>query len=342
MPDLDALVIGGGVSGLAAASRLADHKLDVLVVEASDVVGGKLRGHLVDGLQLDAGAESLLARRPEGLELVKQAKRGDDVVHPATSGARLWTDRLLPLPRSQLLGIPTDIDDRDLANLLDPAALGALRDEPPFVVTSADESVGSLVRRQLGGAVVDVLVEPLLGGVYAGRADDISTNMALPGLLDVAGRTGTLVGGARSLREASAAAPSEHVFASVRGGLGTLGDSLVQARSLNVKCGTRVTSVVRHGNEWRALTDQGESITAASVVLAVPAFEAAPLLRACADEAAELAGSIDYASVALVTTVFDRGVVSHLPDGTGFLVPPVTGRLVKAATFVSQKWQWVR
>ncbi|MFL6069647.1 MAG: protoporphyrinogen oxidase, partial [Actinomycetes bacterium] len=342
MPDLDVLVIGGGVSGLAAASRLVDHRLDVLVLEASDVVGGKLRGHLVDGLQLDAGAESLLARRPEGLELVKQAKRGDDVVHPATSGARLWTDRLLPLPRNQLLGIPTDIDDRDLANLLDPAALEVLHDEPPFVVTSADESVGSLVRRQLGGAVVDVLVEPLLGGVYAGRADDISTNMALPGLLDVAGRTGTLVGGARSLREASAAAPSEHVFASVRGGLGTLGDSLVQARSLNVKCGTRVTSVVRHGNEWRALTDQGESITAASVVLAVPAFEAAPLLRACADEAAELAGSIHYASVALVTTVFDRGVASHLPDGTGFLVPPVTGRLVKAATFVSQKWHWVR
>ncbi|MFL6179946.1 MAG: FAD-dependent oxidoreductase, partial [Actinomycetes bacterium] len=101
MPDLDVLVIGGGVSGLAAASRLVDHRLDVLVLEASDVVGGKLRSHLVDGLQLDAGAESLLARRPEGRELVKQAKRGDDVVHPATSGARVWTDRLLPLPRNQ-------------------------------------------------------------------------------------------------------------------------------------------------------------------------------------------------------------------------------------------------
>ena len=340
MPDLDVLVIGGGVSGLAAASRLADRRLDVLVLEASDRVGGKLRGHRVDGLQLDAGAESFLARRPEGLELIERAERVDDVVHPATSGAQVWTEHLHALPRNQLLGIPSDTDDEDLAALLDQAALEALRDEPPFVARPGDESVGSLVRRQLGGAVVDLLVEPLLGGVYAGCADEISMDMALPGLLNAAARVGTLVGGARALREASA--PSEHVFASVRGGLGTLGDSLVLARSLDVKCGTRVTSIARHRNVWHALTDQGESITAARVVLAVPAFETATLLRDSAETTAELAQGIDYASVALVTMVFDRGAVSQMPAGTGFLVPPVTGRLVKAATFVSQKWQWVR
>jgi oxygen-dependent protoporphyrinogen oxidase len=342
VPDVDALVVGGGVSGLAAASKLVQHGRTVLVLEASGVVGGKLRSHIVDGLQLDAGAESLLVRRPEGLSLVAQAQRSDDVVHPATSGAGVWTTHLCPLPRQQLLGVPTDIDDPGLAGLLDPEALETLRHEPRFAATTRDETVGSLVRRQLGDDVVDLMVEPLLGGVYAGRADDISADMALRGLIEGANRTGSLVSAARALRGVPADPPASPAFASIRGGLGTLGDSIVRACALNVRCDVRVTSIDKHSDAWHTVTDGGETITSTSLVLAAPALDVASLLGLVAEDAAELAREIEYASVALVTTVFDSDGVGRVPSGTGFLVPPVTGRLVKAATFVSQKWQWVR
>jgi oxygen-dependent protoporphyrinogen oxidase len=345
VPDVDALVVGGGISGLAAASRLLEHGRSVLVLEASERVGGKLRTHTVDGLQLDAGAESMLARRPEGLALVVRAERVDDLVHPATSGAGIWTGGVQPLPRQQLLGIPSDVDAPDLAALLDRDAIDALHREPRFVSGVHDETVGSMVRRQLGDAVVDLLVEPLLGGVYAGRADDISADMALPGLTEAAARTGSLVGAARALREPStgrAGEPSgEQVFASIRGGLGTLADSLVAAAAIDVRLATRVASVDRHRAIWRLVTDSGEPITASAIVLAIPAPEVAKVLSESAADVAQIASAVDYASVALVTAVFDRDAVD-LPTGTGFLVPPITGRLVKAATFVSQKWQWVK
>jgi oxygen-dependent protoporphyrinogen oxidase len=352
--DVDALVIGGGVSGLAAASRLHELGRDVVILEASDEVGGKLRSHIVGELQLDAGAESVLVRRPEALDLIADAGRLQDLEHPAVSGAGLWTDRILPLPREQLLGVPTDVDDADLERVLGAAGVEAIRREPEFALTAgvradsadqADDCVGGVVRRQLGDAVVELLVEPLLGGVYAGHADDISIDMAVPGLLAAAQRTGSLVRGARELRAASAAqavSDSVHVFASVRGGLGQLGAALVGHQGIAVRRATTATAVRHHRSKWRVTTADGESFDTAAVVMAVPSFVAAPLLAELSNGAAVVADQIEYASVALVTTVFDRSTLPNLPTGTGFLVPPATGRLVKAATFVSQKWQWVR
>lgn len=346
MSDVDVVVVGGGVSGLAAAARLADRGRGVVVVEASERVGGKLRSHTVGGLRLEAGAESLLARRPEGLALVERAGRRGDLVHPATSGAGVWLDRLLPLPRSQLLGIPTDLDDPQLTDLVGDDAVATMRREAPFAIVGADEAVGSVIRRQLGDTVVDVAVEPLLGGVYAGRADDISVDMAVPGLLDAAQRTGSLVGGARSLRDASAKAAEDatpgHAFASIRGGLGSLGDSLVEAAGLQVRHGVRASAVRATNRGWCVELADGTAIDTDAVIVAVPSFEAMELLAGVSPEAVEIGRALEYASVALITTVFAHDAVTALPGGTGFLVPPMTGRLVKASTFVSQKWGWVR
>ena len=346
MSDVDVVVVGGGIAGLAAASRLADQGADVLIVEVSNRVGGKLRTHTVGGLALEAGAESLLARRPEGLAVVERAGRRGDIVHPATTGAGIWLDELRPLPRHQLLGIPTDLDDRQLANLVGVDAVSAMRTEPDWVSTVTDETVGGVVRRQLGDAVVDVMVEPLLGGVYAGRADEISLDMAVPGLLASAQHEGSLVAGARALRHRSARAVEDatpgHVFASIRGGLGSLGDSLVAASGLRVRCGVDVVGLEPVGEEWRVAFADRTAIDTRAVVVAVPAFAAGHLLRSVAPPVGDLGHELEYASVALITTVFERDDVTRLPGGTGFLVPPSTGRLVKAATFVSQKWQWVR
>lgn len=342
---LTTVVVGGGVSGLEAARRSAQRGHAVTVVEASGAVGGKLATHLVDGLSLDSGAESLLARRVEGVEFIAAAGRSAELVHPAVSGAGVWLDQLHPLPRHQLLGIPTDVDDPDLPALLGPAAVARLRSEPPFLVgtgPSTDTTVAELVARQLGIDVVERMVEPLLGGVYAGRADQISVDAALPGLREAVERTGSVVAAAALLRSKNPSAGP--VFASVVGGLGSLPSSLVQACNVAVHTGTRVLALRQRGaaGTWTVVTDTGDSLEADRVILAVPGFAAGPLLGSTAPEAAATASALEYASVAIVTTVFDRVSVAAPRRGTGFLVPPITRRLTKAATFVSRKWQWVQ
>ena len=140
------VVIGGGVAGLAAALRCQQGGDDVTVLEASSSVGGKLASHVVDGLTLDAGAESVLARRPEALALMDAAGRRDDVVHPATTGAGIWLETVLRLPRSQLLGVPSDAADADLRALLGDDGTQRVASEPPWVgALPADISVAELV-----------------------------------------------------------------------------------------------------------------------------------------------------------------------------------------------------
>jgi oxygen-dependent protoporphyrinogen oxidase len=333
-------VVGGGIAGVAAAWRAAEAGADVVLLESTELLGGKLRTHVVDGLTLEAGAESLLTRRPEALRLVDAAGLRDRLVHPATTGASIWTDSLHPLPKQQLLGIPCDPSDADLAPLLGADAVARLAHEPPLTQVPEDVSVGDLVTRQLGRDVVDLLVEPLLGGVYAGRADDLSLDAAIPGLLDRLRDTRRLVPAASAARATTTSAGP--AFASVVGGLGGLAEAVVRKTSVQVLRGAQVVGLCATPGGWRLATADGPQVDADAVILAVPGPALSPLLVEAAAEAASFAGSLEYASVALVTTVFDSSdVVGDLP-GTGFLVPPVTGRLTKASTFVSRKWQWVR
>ena len=215
------VVVGGGVSGLAAAHRLRQRlpEADIVVLEASPRVGGSLRTAEVGGVVVDVGAEAMLNRRPEAVDLAREIGLGEDLVHPATISANLWTrGRLVPMPRT-LMGVPLDL--RGLEGVISPkgiarAAMDAVL--PPTHLGDDDISVGDLVEHRLGKEVVDRLVEPLLGGVYAGHAREISARAAVPQLVAV-------LGDDRSLSRAAAAAtppPSEDappVFAGIRGGV---------------------------------------------------------------------------------------------------------------------------
>jgi oxygen-dependent protoporphyrinogen oxidase len=314
-------VVGAGLAGLAAARELAAGGHEVVVLEASGQVGGKVRASEVGGRLVDEGADSMLRRVPWGVELAEAV--GLTVVSPATGEASLWTDAMRPLPAGTVMGIPTDLDAvRDV--------VGPVRETLGAPVTE-DLSVGALVRSRLGDAVVDQLVDPLLGGVYAGRADDLSVQVTLPQLWPHLAGHRSLVEAARAARGIPTPGP---VFAQTAGSLGLL--PVAVARGLDVRLSTTVRGLARTASGWRLETGSAAApsyLDAEGVVLAVPAAPAAKLLRGhVATE--ELAG-VNYASVAIVTLVLDGPSPGA---GSGYLVPAVTGRSTKAVTFTSRKW----
>lgn len=328
------IVIGGGISGLTAARDLAASGHDVLLLEATDRVGGKLRRGEVAGVVVDVGAEAMVNRRPEGVDLARQV--GLPITHPTAATSRIWTrGALRPLPRT-LMGAPLDLDELAATGILSPEGMARARAQ---VVPrpDGDVSVGDLVAERYGEEVVDRLVEPLLGGVYAGDARRISARAALPQLLDLLTQPQVALPAGPS----TAAAP---VFAGIPGGMWQLPGAILAAGGFAVRTGVAVRLLRRTRDGFLVGTDDGE-LAADAVVLATPAAPTARLLADVAPDAAEELAAIDSASSAVVTFAYRAtpDVRAALDVGaSGFLVPPVDGRAVKAATFSFAKWDWVR
>ncbi|MCW2825650.1 MAG: hemG [Aeromicrobium sp.] len=323
-------VVGGGMAGLAAAHELATAGVEVVVLEGSDRLGGKLRLGEVGGLTLDLGAESILARRPEGLDLIHAVGLDDRVVHPATITASIWTHGALRAMPPTVMGIPAD-----------PAALAAsgIADMPdPRILPAPDEdiSVAEFVTARLGRDVLDRLVEPLLGGVYAGHTDQLSLRATTP---QIAALGDDLLTAAAEHRAAATA--TGPVFAGLVGGVGQLPAAVAATPGIDVRLDATVRAVGRTPEGWRLSvgpTTDVEVVDVDAVIIAAPAPAAARLLAEEAPDAAFALAAIDYASMAIVTFVLDDAVV---PEGSGFLVPPVDGTFIKAATVSSSKWGWI-
>ncbi|WP_340536732.1 protoporphyrinogen/coproporphyrinogen oxidase [Nocardioides sp. GXZ039] len=319
------VVVGAGIAGLTAAHDLQAAGYEVVVLEAAERVGGKIRRAEVAGAAVDVGAEAMVNRRPEGIGLAREL--GLEIVHPAVSSSRIWTrGALRPLPRT-LLGAPLDLDQLAASGIISEEGLSRARQDPGGLDSlPEDPSVGDLVARRYGDEVVDRLVEPLLGGVYAGHAREISAQAAAPQLLAL--RNGPLT---------LPADPGIPVFAGIEGGMGVLVERL--AATLDVRTGTTVREI---GPGFTLVTGPRPAPMierADGVIVAVPAAPAARLLGGLAPAAAAEVATIDYASVAVVTLAFDRAAVPDaVAQASGFLVPPVDGRRIKASTFSTTKW----
>ncbi|WP_206056698.1 protoporphyrinogen oxidase [Nocardioides sp. GY 10113] len=349
--DQRVVVVGGGIAGLVAARELAAAGRTVLLLEGSPTVGGKLRRGEVAGITLDVGAEAIVNRRPEGVALAREL--GIGLVRPSAATSRIWTrGALRPLPRT-LMGAPLDLAQLADSGVLGDEGLRAARREPELAATTLTEaetdlSVGDLVDRRYGPEVTDRLVEPLLGGVYAGRAREISVRAAIPSLLDLAER-GSITAQAGGVPPSAAGS----IFTGIPGGMWRLpvelGRALVATGRVEIRTGAMATGLRRtaDGFEVTVRTAGDERLeTADEVVLATPAAPTARLLATVAPAASGELARVEYASTAVVTFAFhadDPGVRAALDVGaSGFLVPPVDGRRIKAATFSFAKWDWVR
>ncbi len=345
VPGRRVVVVGAGIAGLAAAHavRRSAPGTEVVVLEASSSVGGKLARAEVGGVLVDVGAEAMLNRRPEAVALAREVGLGDLLVHPATITANLWSrGRMRPMPRT-VMGVPTDLQALADSGLLSEPGLSRAAEEPHLAATDlggADVSVGWLVEQRLGREVVDRLVEPLLGGVYAGHARELSARAAAPQVVALLDRDRSLLRAAAAAVEEVSDAP---VFAGLVGGLAQLPEAL--AARLDVRTRSTVRALTQAaGGGWDLLlgsTREPQRLHADAVVLATPARATARLLADVAPDAARALDAVDYASMAVVTLAV-RARDLPATDGSGFLVPPVDGRAVKAATYSFAKWDWVR
>ena len=334
-------VIGGGIAGLVAAYRLAG-SADVVVLEGSPRCGGKLAGADLDGLGVDVGAESVLARRPEAVELARELGLADRLAHPTGAKPGVLIDgRRRALPPS-VQGVPTD--PTALGDLLTAAGWERARAEPglPAPVLPGDVAIGAYVDQRFGPEVTDRLLEPLLAGVYAGRSRELSFAAVAHGLYERAR-------GGGSLAEAAAATSSGGdgpVFAGLVGGVHRLVTALVERLS-GLGAEIRTAAPVRElrstsGGGYALVvgpTNAVETLIADSVVVACPAAAAGRLLQGLDGRvpAAGEYGAIPYASVA-VLSVAVRGVRL---EGSGLLLPPGERPTIKAVTHSSRKWDWV-
>ncbi|MBO1751066.1 FAD-dependent oxidoreductase [Actinotalea sp. BY-33] len=337
------VVVGGGVAGLVTARDLAIAGREVVLLEARDRPGGCIGVHEVDGLRLDAGAESYATRSPAVPRLIEELDLAEDVVLPAAGAAWVHGPHgAAPLPRTGALGIPGTpwaADVRRAVGVLGAARAGLDRWLPARVGLGAEPvSLGQLVRARQGRRVLDRLVDPVVTGVHSARPDDVDLGV-LPGLRELVLEHGSLAGAVTAMR---AAAPAGAAVAGLRGGMNRLVTALWEdsvAQGVDVRTGTRAESLERAGGTWTIGTTAGP-VVASQVVVALDNDAAVRLLAPHAPAATAMTGPPN--GVVLATLVVDAPVLDQAPRGTGVLVAlGAPGVRAKALTHATAKWAWL-
>jgi oxygen-dependent protoporphyrinogen oxidase len=352
---LHVLVVGGGISGLSAAyslqatSRRSGNSLRITLVEAEPRLGGKILTERNEGNVIEAGPDSFLSSKPAALKLCEELGLDDAIVGATESGGGTYilrSGRLEPLPEGITMLVPTKIRPLLASRLLTP--WGKLRMGLDFFIPprrdDADESVGQFVRRRLGNEAFERMAQPLLSGIYAGDAEQLSLLATFPRLRDVELKHGSLTKGMLDQRRQAKASPPStprrSAFLSLKDGLGAMIDALGEALTdVDVRLGTAVSAIERSGEAgYDVALSRGERLQADAMVLAIPAFAAADLLTRFDSGLAGLLSQIPYVSTATVTLAYRRADVTQTGAGRGFVIPKVEDRELTAVTWVTNKF----
>ena len=340
------VIVGGGVSGLATAHfirRRLGAGVQLTVIESGSRLGGKVANQQFGGHLVDTGPDALLVRSPAMAALLEDLGLGKEIVAPAALGAHVWSrGKLRRLPTGTLFGVPDRLLPLLKSRLMSPAGLARAALDlvlPRSRTLSADPSIADLVIPRLGTQVFDRLVEPLLGGVHAGRAAELSAHSTVPDIEALARKNRSLYLGLRRMRRHAPPASGGPVLVTLAGGLVHLVEALVaRMGEADLRLDSTVRLVAREGSGYRVDLMDGTSIAADSVVLATPAFATAQLLAELVPDATTMLEQVPYVDVATIWLAYPRSAVGRALDGTGFLVPPEEGKLMVGCTWSSAKW----
>jgi len=349
------IVVGAGITGLTAAFTLATKRpdIDVVVLEASERVGGKILTTPFAGRPVDCGADAFLARVPEALELCRELGLETILTSPVQKSAYVWVNGgLHRLPSGLVLGVPTDLDALAASGIVSADGLARAAQDLTRTewIDSAngvdpdgvdDQSVGELIRARLGDEVHEKLVSPLLSGVNAGDADHLSLAAGAAQIAVAARKSPSLISALRAQSAAAQINPETPVFHGIPVGTQTLTD-LILARltqaDVPVHLSCPVTSMTRDGKTWKLSTPIGP-ITADEIILATPAHPTARLLETIAPEPARDLASLEYASAAMVTLAVSKKSLGSPLDASGFLVAQTDPLpTLTACSWASAKW----
>jgi len=343
-------IIGGGISGLAAAFALEEHRhagnVEYMVYESSPRLGGVLRTEHIQRCVVEAGPDSFITEKPWATDLCRALGLGDQLIGSNDADRKTYIlvrGQLIPIPDGLMFLVPTRILPTGFSPLFSWAT--KLRIAKEFFhrprAAQADESVASMVERHYGPEMVDRLAGPLLSGVYGGEAASLSVRAVLPRFAEMErthGSLGRALLAARNKMPRPANQPVPPLFTSFRHGMQQLVEALVpRLHPASLLTNTRVESIQRETAGW-SVSAASKSAHFDAVILAVPARVAAQLL---CDSIPELSGELDaiqYSSSITVALGYGRGVRQSLPPGFGFLVPRSEGKRLLAATFVHNKF----
>lgn len=334
-------IIGGGISGLAAAYELTTRSIPFTLFEAGGRVGGLIRTDHVDGFTIEAGADSMLVQKRAALDLCAELGLTPRLIAPKSprSAFVLHRGRLHRLPARSVFGIPatwTQLLGYSLLPLPVRARL-ALERVVPANRKTGDESIAAFFRRRFGAASVDLLAQPLLGGIHSGDVETLSLPALFPRLAE-AERSGRTV--LRWARQTARAADAGGAFRSLSSGMGELVESIRRRLpAASVHCDAPVTRVTRHEGAWEISTPGGTALFD-GVILACPAPAAAGILRVIDGGAAEICEQVRYVSTVSIALAWPREDVSHPLDGSGLVVARASNQTrITACTWVSSKWE---
>lgn len=351
------VVVGGGITGLTTAYALekAAKDIDVIVLEASPRLGGNIVTQHHQGFLIDGGPDSWVATKPYATDLAKELGLADELIetNPANRKVYIAHDgRLHPMPEGVMLGIPTEIEPMVKSELFTWDA--KLRMGLELLVPrkswhdGEDETVGAFLQRRFGDQLADRLAGPLLGGIFAGEADQISVRAAFPQLVAAEKEHGSLIRAMRlqmaTRKKAMKKGKGPSAFLSLKRGMGDLVLNLAHRISGEVRVDAKVTAITRTDEgdprgRFRVFSKGRQRIFADHLVLTVPAAPARALLAPIDDAFDDALSGFDYASTATVFLAFKRKDVDHTLDASGYIVPRSSGRAALASTWVGSKWE---
>ncbi|HEX7101541.1 MAG TPA: protoporphyrinogen oxidase, partial [Nitrolancea sp.] len=346
------VIIGGGISGLVAAYRLQqaarDH-LEITLLDACDRLGGKILTDRFDGLTIEGGPDSFLSSKPAVLNLCEELGLSDQLIGTSASGGGTYIlshGRLEPLPEGITMLVPTRLRPLLRSRLL--SLGGKLRMGLDVLIPrrrdDGDESVGHFVRRRLGNEAFERMAQPLLSGIYAGDAEQLSLLATFPRLRDTERRYGSLTRGMlaqrRQARQTASAGPRRSAFMSLRGGTAELIDALVTSlEHVDLRTSTKANQIERaDDSRFAVTTSTGDQIDADALIFATPAYASGELLRTLDSTLADLLNRIPYVSTATITLGYRTSDFNQQSVGRGFVIPRVENRELTAVTWATNKF----